>query len=228
MAIRSTFTSRLGGLSTGPFAQRNLGDHVGDDAHAVAANRRALAAELRVDRVIFMRQVHGNDVAVVERDTPSDVPNADALVTDEPGIAVAVLVADCVPVVIAGTRAAAVAHAGRRGVQHDIVTATVAALRDLDAGPLRAWLGPAICGACYEVPGEMQAEVAGVVPATRSTTRQGTAGLDLRRGVAAQLQAAGVNAVQVSDVCTAEDPSYFSYRRDGVTGRFAGVAIIDR
>ena len=226
MAIRHTFTTRIGGLSTGPFAERNLGDHVGDDADAVAANRRALAADLRVDRVVFMRQVHGSDVAVADHNTPSDVPDVDALVSDVPGIAMAVLVADCVPVVVAGSRAAAVVHAGRRGVHEDVVTRAVAALRDLDAGPLRAWLGPAICGACYEVPAEMQAEVAAVVPATRSTTRRGTAGLDLRRGVAAQLQATGVMAVQVSDVCTAENPAYFSYRRDGVTGRFAGVVII--
>jgi len=223
VAIRPTFTSRIGGLSTGPFAERNLATHVGDDAEAVAANRRALAAELRLDRVVFMQQVHGTDVAVVDRTTPSDIADVDALVTDVPGVALAVLVADCVPVVIAGTRAAAVAHAGRRGVQHDIVTRTVAALRDLDQGPLRAWLGPAICGACYEVPADMQAEVAGVVPEARSTTRQGTAGLDLRRGVAAQLRAAGVSAVNMSDICTAEDPSYFSYRRDGLTGRMAGV-----
>jgi polyphenol oxidase len=106
------------------------------------------------------------------------------------------------------------------------VASALTALRDLDAGPLRAWLGPAICGACYEVPAAMQAEVAGVVPETLSTTSRGTAGLDLRRGVAAQLRAAGVTAVRVSDVCTAEDPAYFSYRRDGVTGRFAGVAVL--
>lgn len=112
-------------------------------------------------------------------------------------------------------------------MQHGIVTKAVMALRELDAGPLRAWLGPAICGACYEVPTEMQADVARVVPETLATTRQGTAGLDLRRGVAAQLRAAGIAAVRVSDVCTAEDRAYFSYRRDGVTGRFAGVAIID-
>lgn len=226
MAIRATFTNRHGGLSTGAFAERNLGDHVGDDPDAVAANRRALAADLNVDRVVFMRQVHGTDVGQVDESSPSDVSDVDALVTDAPGVAVAVLVADCVPVVITGSRAAAVVHAGRRGVQHGVVTQALAALRDLDSGPLRAWLGPAICGGCYEVPAQMQADVVGFVPETLSTTTQGTPGLDLRRGVVAQLRAAGVSAVQVSDVCTAEDPAYFSYRRDGNTGRFAGVAVI--
>jgi polyphenol oxidase len=194
VAIRATFTSRHGGLSTGPFAQRNLADHVGDEPASVAANRRALAAELNVERVVFMHQVHGSDVGVVDAGAPADVPDVDAI--------------------------------GRRGVQHGVVASALTALRDLDAGPLRAWLGPAICGACYEVPAAMQAEVAGVVPETLSTTSRGTAGLDLRRGVAAQLRAAGVTAVRVSDVCTAEDPAYFSYRRDGVTGRFAGVAVL--
>jgi polyphenol oxidase len=226
VAIRATFTSRHGGLSTGPFAERNLADHVGDEPASVAANRRALAAELNVERVVFMHQVHGSDVGVVDAGAPADVPDVDAIVSAVPGTALAVLVADCVPVVVAGTRAAAVVHAGRRGVQHGVVASALTALRDLDAGPLRAWLGPAICGACYEVPAAMQAEVAGVVPETLSTTSRGTAGLDLRRGVAAQLRAAGVTAVRVSDVCTAEDPAYFSYRRDGVTGRFAGVAVL--
>jgi len=201
---------------------------VGDDADAVAANRRALAAELGVTRVVFMRQVHGDDVAVVDAQSPGDVPDVDALITDVPRLAVAVLVADCVPVVVAGTRAAAVVHAGRRGVQSGIVTKAVRALRDLDEGPLRAQLGPSICGGCYEVPAAMQDEVAAMAPAARTSTRAGTPGLDLRAGLRAQLNAAGVAAVQVSETCTAEDPAYFSYRRDGLTGRFAGVVMIDR
>jgi YfiH family protein len=201
---------------------------VGDDADAVAANRRALAAELGVTRVVFMRQVHGDDVAVVDAQSPGDVPDVDALITDVPRLAVAVLVADCVPVVVAGTRAAAVVHAGRRGMQSGIVTKAVRALRDLDEGPLRAQLGPSICGGCYEVPAAMQDEVAAMVPAARTSTRAGTPGLDLRAGLRVQLNAAGVAAVQVSETCTAEDPAYFSYRRDGVTGRFAGVVMIDR
>lgn len=201
---------------------------MGDDADAVAANRRALAAELGVTRVVFMRQVHGDDVAVVDAQSPGDVPDVDALITDVPRLAVAVLVADCVPVVVAGTRAAAVVHAGRRGMQSGIVTKAVRALRDLDEGPLRAQLGPSICGGCYEVPAAMQDEVAAMVPAARTSTRAGTPGLDLRAGLRVQLNAAGVAAVQVSETCTAEDPAYFSYRRDGVTGRFAGVVMIDR
>ena len=227
MAVRAAFTSRHGGVSVGSFAARNLAVHVGDVAGAVLANRRSLVAELRTERVVFMQQVHGADVAVVDATAPPDVADVDALVTDVPGTAVAVLVADCVPVILAGTRAAAVAHAGRRGVQKDVVTRAVARLRELDDGPLRAWLGPSICGRCYEVPAEMQDEVAAELPNTRVTTARGTPGLDLRAGVLAQLRAADVIDVHVDETCTAEDSAYFSYRRDGVTGRFAGVAIID-
>lgn len=227
MTIRATFTTRHGGISAGPYAARNLATHVGDDADAVTANRRALAAEVRANRLVFMHQVHGDDVAVVDAQTPTEVADVDALVTDVPGLAIAVLVADCVPVVIVGSRAVAVVHAGRRGVQQRIVTKAVDALRGLDDSPLRARLGPAICGACYEVPADMQADVAAVVPEARTSTRAGTAGLDLRAGLRAQLRAAGVTAVDATDICTAEDPAYFSYRRDGVTGRFAGVAMIE-
>jgi YfiH family protein len=213
-------------VSNGPFSSRNLARHVGDDAAAVAENRRALAAEVGARNVVFMRQVHAVDVAVV--DAPcDDVPDVDALVTAVPGLALGVLVADCVPVVLTGTRACAVVHAGRRGVEQGVVDRALAALRNIDDADVRAWVGPSICGGCYEVPASMQAEVTTAVPAARVSTRRGTPGLDLRAGVVAQLRTAGVTEVHVSDVCTAEDPAYFSYRRDGVTGRFAGVAIID-
>ena len=227
MAVRTTFTTRSGGRSAGPYAERNLALHVGDDPDVVTANRRALADELGVDDVVFMQQVHGADIAIVDTTPPGDVAEVDALVTAVPGLALAVLVADCVPVLLAGTRAVAVAHAGRRGVQHGVVARALTALRTLDDGPVEGWVGPSICGGCYEVPTEMQDEVAAAVPATRTTTSRNTAGLDLRAGVVAQLKNAGVTTVHISDVCTAEDPSYFSHRRDGVTGRFAGAVMID-
>lgn len=225
--IRTTFTTRHGGVSDGPFAARNLALHVGDDPDAVAVNRRALADEVQAADIVFMRQVHGADVAVVDGASTPDLADVDALVTDVPGVALGVLVADCVPVVMTGARAAAVVHAGRRGVQQGVVTRALDTLQSLDDGPFQAWLGPSICGGCYEVPTPMQDEVAALVPAARTTTRAGSPGLDLRAGVAAQLRSGGVAVLHVSDICTAEDPAYFSHRRDGVTGRFAGVVIID-
>jgi copper oxidase (laccase) domain-containing protein len=123
---------------------------------------------------------------------------------------------------------AAVAHAGRRGVQAGVVTATMAAMRDLGARveEARAVVGPAVCGACYEVPVEVQAEVVAVAPAALATSRAGTPSLELRAAVLAELGDAGVEDVRVDRACTLEDVGFYSHRRDGVTGRFAGVAWI--
>jgi hypothetical protein len=113
-------------------------------------------------------------------------------------------------------------------VHADVVTAAVERLRGLDDGPLKAFIGPAICGRCYEVPPDMQADVVAAVPETRSVTRRETPALDLKAGVAAQLRRAGITDIAVDPACTAEDERYFSYRRDGLTGRFAGVAVVRR
>jgi YfiH family protein len=220
-----TVTTRVGGTSRPPYDTNNLALHVGDDPAAVAENRARLAASLGVDRVQFMHQVHAAEARVVTG-AGSDVEGVDALVTSAAGVAVAALVADCVPVAVWGGRAVAVVHAGRRGVAAGVINAAVTALREVDDGPLRARLGPAICGRCDEVPEQMQEEVAAVVPGTRSTTRQGTSGLDLPAGVRAQLSAAGVQVDDADAPCTAEDHTFYSHRRDGVTGRFAMVAML--
>jgi YfiH family protein len=140
-------------------------------------------------------------------------------------------VADCVPVLLAARRSdvVAVAHAGRRGVAAGVVGATIAAMRDLGARPDRvvAVIGPAVCGACYEVPAAMQRDVARVAPAAAVPTRTGTTGLDLRAGLAETLQKAGVTQVVHDPRCTVEDPHLFSPRRDGVTGRQAGLVWLD-
>lgn len=226
MSALVRFTTRSGGVSVGPFAELNLGAHVGDDESRVTENRRRLADDLGVQHVVFMHQVHGRDVAVVDGGNDQDVDAADALVSAVPGVALGVLVADCVPVLVSGARAAAAIHAGRRGIQADVVTAAIEQLRALDTGPLRALVGPAICGRCYEVPAAMQADVVALVPETRSTTRRDTPALDLKAGAVAQLRRAGVTDITVDPACTAEDARFFSHRRDGVTGRFAGVAIV--
>ncbi|MEO7979996.1 MAG: peptidoglycan editing factor PgeF [Sporichthyaceae bacterium] len=232
-SARFALTDRHGGVSRAPYDALDLGDHVGDDPAAVGENRRLLALRLGLDPagLVLMQQVHGTDVAVVEQAPgPGEAPPvADALVTTRRGLALVVLVADCVPVLLAagGSDVVAVAHAGRRGVAAGVVGATVAAMGDLGARPDRvvAVVGPAICGDCYELPAEMADEVAAVTPAARSTTRSGTPGLDLRAGVAAQLAAAGVETIEVDARCTAESPELYSHRRDGVTGRFAGVVV---
>lgn len=174
--------------------------------------------------VAWAHQVHGDDVVTVER-ADAGPPEADALVTAEPGVALMVRVADCIPVVLADRAAGVVgvAHAGRRGVELDVVTRTVERMRALGAADLHAWVGPHICGRCYEVPAPMRDEVVARVPATFAETSWGTPGLDLGAGVAAQLGAAGV-AVTAVPGCTLEDRRFHSYRRDGAdAGRFAGL-----
>ncbi|NEE03099.1 peptidoglycan editing factor PgeF [Phytoactinopolyspora halotolerans] len=235
------FTDRAGGVSRPPFDELNLARHVGDDAHAVESNRSRLAESigLPADRVVYMNQVHGADVAVVDGARPwrpEEAPPVDAMVTTQPGVALAVMVADCVPVLLADAErgVVGVAHAGRPGLAAGVVPAVVAAMRELGADRLDALIGPSVCGACYEVPETMRDEVAAAVPAAWATTRQGTPAVDVPAGVLAQLRALDVRAQRVSvrDAaadpgdgwrCTLEDPAFFSYRRDRTTGRFAGL-----
>ncbi|HEX2074566.1 MAG TPA: peptidoglycan editing factor PgeF [Geodermatophilus sp.] len=230
---RRVVTDRRGGRSRSPYESFNLGDHVGDAPDDVAANRARLARELGVpgDRLVWMAQVHGDGVAVVDGPVEGPVPGTDALVTATPGLVLCVLVADCVPVLLADEAAGVVAavHAGREGVRLGVVPAALAAMRRLGSRPadVTALLGPAICGACYEVPRDMQAEVARVAPAGAVRTRRGTPGLDLRAGLAELLHRAGAGQVVHDPRCTVEDPRLFSHRRDGVTGRQAGLVWLD-
>jgi YfiH family protein len=233
---RFAFTTRDGGASAAPYRSLNLGDHVGDDPETVRANRRLAAESLGVrrERVVYMKQVHGADVAVAREPWPDEAaPSVDALVTDRPGLVLAVLVADCTPVLLADREAGVVgaAHAGRPGMAAGVVAATIAAMRELGADParMRARTGPGVCGACYEVPGAMRAEVAQREPASWAVTRQGTPAVDVPAGVAAQLRRAGLPEanLHLSDACTIESPEYYSYRRDGVTGRFAGFVWLE-
>jgi polyphenol oxidase len=226
---RRVVTDRRGGRSASPYDSFNLGDHVGDDPAAVAANRGRVARELAVpeDRLVWMSQVHGTGVAVVDGPQDGPVPATDALVTSTPGLVLCVLVADCVPVLLADPVAGVVAavHAGREGLRQGVLPAALSAMAGLGARArhVTALLGPAVCGLDYEVPEAMQAEVARVVPEAAVATRQGTAGLDLRAGVEAVLRRAGIPEVVQDPRCTVEDPTLFSHRRDGVTGRQAGL-----
>jgi YfiH family protein len=225
-AVSAVFTDRRGGGSGPPYDEANLATHVGDRSAAVAANRERLLAGLGVPSAAWMNQVHGVDVVVVA-EPAVEPPTCDALVTSTPGLALAVLVADCVPVLISDAAAGLVAavHAGRRGAAGGIVLRTLGVLRELGARAPRAVLGPAICGRCYEVPEDMRADVEARLPGSAALTSRGTPGLDLRAGLARQLNAAGV-PVETSPACTAEDPALFSHRRDGVTGRQAGLVVI--
>ncbi|MFE7752084.1 peptidoglycan editing factor PgeF [Streptomyces sp. NPDC057428] len=229
------FTDRWGGVSAAPYAELNLGGAVGDDPAAVRTNRERAARSLGLDPagVVWMNQVHGRDVAVVDGPwgEASEIPAVDAVVTARRGLALAVLTADCTPVLLADPTAGVVAaaHAGRPGLVAGVVPAAVEAMTALGAEPSRivAHTGPAVCGRCYEVPEQMRADVAGAVPAAWSRTSWGTPAVDVTAGVHAQLEELGVGDRHSSPFCTLESGDHFSYRRDRTTGRLAGYVWLD-
>jgi polyphenol oxidase len=221
------FTDRYGGVSAAPFDSLNLAIEGDDDQAAREENLRILLQDFAPgDALADLHQMHGCDVVAV--DGPVDRAPADGLVTDRPGVVLMVRAADCVPVLLADADAgvAGAAHAGRAGLAAGVVPQTVRRMRDLGAHDLTAWIGPHVCGACYEVPAQMQAEVGAVEPASVATTSWGTPSLDLGAGVRAQLERAGVRVVDVAR-CTRESADLYSYRRDGRSaGRLAGLVRI--
>jgi polyphenol oxidase len=236
---RGVFTSRAGGTSLPPYEGLNLALHTDDDGDRVHANRDLLgrAIGLSYRELVFVRQVHGTTVRVVERSSARardrGLPDADALVTRTAGLALVVMGADCLPVLLADPAAGVVgaAHVGRQGLVLGVLRALLDAMTDLgaDAGRVAAAVGPGICGRCYEVPPAMAADAERAAPGSRSTTRRGTAGIDLTAGAVAQLEALGVAGATLHGGCTAEQPDrFFSYRRDGRTGRHAGVVWLPR
>ena len=225
--------ARSTGRSAPPFDRFNLGLAVGDDPDTVAGHRAALAAHIGVapGHLVWMSQVHGTTVAQVTGAALEPLPGTDGMVTATTGIALAVLVADCVPVLAADRVAGVVgvAHAGRIGAAGGIATALIHAMTDLGAHlpDIAVLLGPAICGRCYEVPADMRDAVDSKLPGSASVTSVGTAGLDLRAGIARQLAAVGIISMELDSRCTHEDVRLFSYRRQARTGRFAAVVTTD-
>ena len=222
------FTDRHGGVSGAPFDSLNLALSGPDAETARAENLRRVLADFAPGAVLAdLHQVHGDTVHVVAGGTTprATPPDADGIVTTEPDVVLMVRAADCVPVLFGDPEAGVVgaAHAGRLGLAAGVVTRTVARMRELGATEITAWVGPHVCGSCYEVPAALQAEVAAVVPASVATTSWGTPALDLGAGVRAQLAQAGVAVVDVAR-CTRESGDLYSFRRDGAqAGRLAGL-----
>jgi YfiH family protein len=232
--VRAVATTRAGGVSQGPYDSLNLGDHVGDDAAAVAENRRRIVARLGLpESPRWLRQVHGATVARAEDWNPP--ASADAMLAEGPGRVCGVLTADCLPLLFCDVsgRHIAVAHAGWRGLAAGIVEATIAALAEagVAAGDLLAWLGPAISGPAYEVGDEVRAaflardpQAAGDFTANPRCRWQ----LDLPAVARRRLLAGGVHRIFGGSYCTHRNRTrFFSYRRDGVCGRQATLIWLD-
>ena len=227
--VRMVFTSRAGGVSAAPYDSFNLGTHVGDDATDVAANRARLAEVLGLpeERFVWMEQLHTNTVTLVDGPSAAPVEATDALVTRQKDLALCVLVADCTPVLLSDHTAGVIgaAHAGRMGARNGIAKNTVEAMVELGAEPSRiqVLLGPAAAGESYEVPEGMALDVEKHLPGSRTRTKKGTPGIDVRAGLVRQLLSLGVTHIDADPRDTITDKDFFSHRREGVTGRQAGV-----
>jgi YfiH family protein len=169
-----------------------------------------------------MNQVHGNRVAIIEEVT-DEVPTADALVTGIPGITLAVMVADCIPLLLKSKDAVAAVHVGRKGLLNRVAEKAIDVMREISDAQISAIIGPAICGKCYEVSPEIFSEVTASHPESASQTRSNTTSLDLVAALISDLGKLGITEIDNQSRCTLEDKDLYSYRRDGATGRQAGL-----
>ena len=191
---------------------------MGDEPLTVASNRSVIGD------VQFMNQVHGDEIVIVDS-VNSDVPKCDGLITTKPNLQLAVMVADCIPLLLISKEAVGAIHVGRAGLVNQIALKAIDRMRSVGSQEIHAILGPSICGQCYEVPFEMQQDVMQDHPRAFATTRKGTPALDLPQALIAELISAGVS-FEASAICTFEDEMYFSHRRQNPTGRFAGVVSL--
>lgn len=227
--VRSLVTTRNGGVSTGPYASLNLGLHVGDDPVAVAANRARLREHLPAEPA-WLNQVHGT--CTVLADAADRVPNADASFTRRRGVVCAVMTADCLPVLFAdddGT-VVAVAHAGWRGLAAGVLEATIAAM-EIPPTRLHAWLGPAIGPQAFEVGAEVRSAFVADLPESAAAFMPGDTGkwlADIYTLARLRLRRAGVDSLHGGGLCTVSDAArFYSYRRDGTTGRMASLIWLE-
>jgi hypothetical protein len=231
--VQGFTTTRLHGVSAKPFDSLNLGEHVGDDPDHVAANRQRLNQWLPAPAV-WVQQVHGTHVVNASTIIGQPAPEADAIITTEPGQVLGILTADCLPVVMANEEATVLglAHAGWRGLAAGVLTQTVAAMRARQPvlGPWRAWIGPCISAQAFEVGDDVRDAFFRVEPTWVSHFTTDDAPHKWRCDLPAIAQAIllglGAASVQWCGLCTAtaSDRRFFSYRRDGQTGRMATVA----
>ena len=233
---RGVFTTRAGGASAPPYDGLDLALHTGDAWDRVHANRDLLARQLGLTYrdLVFGKQVHGTGVRVVERSSARardrGLAATDGLVTGTPGVALVMMAADCLPVLLADPvgGVVAAAHAGRQGLVEGVLPEVVRVMVTQGADPSRttATLGPAICDRCYELPQALVDELEAAVPGSASRTAAGTPSVRLAAAARRQLTSAGVTVQDVGHCTLMQPERFFSYRRDGVTGRHAGVVVL--
>ena len=241
--IKTMITNRHGGFSQPPFDSLNLGLHVGDDLATVQKNRDALKAVLP-NEPIWLNQVHGTHVVDADVykegiDTHLDVPSADASVTSTPGRVLAIMTADCLPVLLASSdgKVVGAAHAGWRGLAAGVIEQTVALMRAKQSNgekaqaEIIAYLGPAIGPHAFEVGSEVRDIFMTQNPASAACFEQlqekGKYLADIYGLACLRLNALGIENIEGGGECTLQDPDYFSYRRDQQTGRMGSFIWIE-
>ncbi|CAH0992310.1 Polyphenol oxidase [Sinobacterium norvegicum] len=240
--VKTLMTTRLGGVSTAPFDSLNPAQHVGDDSRQVDANRQIIAATLNqlgdVDAVQWLNQTHSIDVIHSDYHTVSQSPDADACTTVIPNIACAVMTADCLPLLLCRQDGSAVAacHAGWRGLLDGVIEQTVQQLAGNSASPILVWLGPAISQASFEVGGEVRQQFLAAAGNQQAATDDcfidsGNSNkylADLYQLARLRLHRLSIDQIFGGELCTFNDRQrFYSYRRDGQTGRLASIIWLD-
>ena len=219
--INFGFSSRFGGVSKAPFDTLNLGFHTGDAAAAVAKNRELLKREIKASSLVFMEQIHSDYVLEVTSENLSDfaktAPKCDALFTRLLNVGLCVMVADCAPIIVSDEKQGIIAaiHAGRAGVCAKILSKCVLAMKS-EPKDLKIIIGAHIKGSCYEI-GDMNLG--------EFNAYKNGGFFDITAALRAEINALGATNYEISEICSHCDKNYFSYRRDGKTGRFAGWII---
>ncbi|WP_300365729.1 peptidoglycan editing factor PgeF [Hydrogenimonas sp.] len=231
MTIRTLFTDRHGGESLPPYDTFNLAYHTGDLPEHVDRNRILLQRRIGSEHIAWMDQVHGDRIRIVESVEETTPPSCDALVTDRPGIALAVMVADCIPILLHDPVRGVIAavHAGRNGTFLKVASKTAEAMGERFGSAMediRVTMGPSIHACCYEV-GE---EIGAIVRKNFGDAYMNDRSLNLQELNREMLLQSGITRrhIEISDICTCCNPNYFSYRRERTTGRSVGVVWIEK
>ena len=219
--MKYLFSDRFGGFSKGDYSSLNLALHVNDNPLDVKRNREILAKKMGVESLVFMEQVHKDTIKIVDKNESATFSRCDGLITGVKGVALCVMVADCMPILFYDKKAevVAVAHAGREGVRLKIANRVVQKMRDdFGAKDIEVFIGPSIKSCCYEVKSDVLDGFEGYYQ-----KREGRFYLDIRQKCKDDLEKIGVAVIKQEDICTCCDKRYYSYRREGKTGRFVGA-----